>query len=493
MSNIVRLEFVGEGDKLIHETRRVNNAVDDTGKKAGKMGDNIKGAVGMAGTAVAAFGITAAASLANTAKNLDAMDVKAKTVFEEQLPMMQTWAEENRKAFGASTREVVAMGASLADLLKPMGFTSEEAANMSKEILDLSGALSRWTGGQRTAKEVSEILADAMLGETDALKGLGISISAADVEARIAAKGQKELEGAALAQAEAVATQELIMERSLDAQKAWADGGKEAAEAQNSATSNLAETTEKLAQAIQPAYEWLVKFLADAVVWIEQNKELAIALGATAAAIWLVNIAMNANPIMIIITLIGLLVAAIIWLWDNSEGFRNFWINIWEGIVSTTDWAVGFVKDIFNALVKFFTETEVGKLIVKIFNAARDAVLAVIDAIKWLIDRIKGAISWLKDMFDNIMKTVGAGQRLAGGTFTGGISTRRNHTGGVVEGMLGSEQLRILQAGERVIPRGQQGNSGDSTLRIDGDTDSAFASFLMKLVRDKVVRLVVDS
>lgn len=495
MSNVVRLEFVGDGDKLIRETKAVNNAVDDTGKKTSKMGDSIKGATSMAAGAFAAFGAVALVQLANTAKNLDAMDVKAKTVFQEQLPMMQNWAEENRKAFGASSREVVQMGANLADLLKPMGFTSDQAANMSKEILDLSGALARWTGGTRTAAEVSDILADAMLGETDGLKGLGIAISAADVEARLAAKGQKELEGAALAQAEAVAVQELIMEKSTDAQKAWADGGKAAAEAQNSATSNLAETTERLAQAIQPAYEWLVKFLADAVVWIEQNKELAIALGATAVAIWAVNIAMNANPIVLLITFIGLLVGAIIWLWENSEGFRNFWINIWEGIVSTTDWAVNFVKDIFNGLVWFFTETSIGKLIAEGFKMARDAIITVIDAIKWLIDRIKDAIGWAKSLFDGVMKAVGAGNRMAGGSFTGNLAgnLKRNHTGGVVDGMLGSEQLRILQSGERIVPRGQSGHSGEGSLRIDGDTDSAFATFLMKLVRDKVVRLVVDS
>ena len=68
------------------------------------------------------------------------------------------------------------------------------------------------------------ILTKAYLGERDALTSLGIKISEADVQARLAANGQDELTGAALEQAKAVATQQLIFEKSTDAQKAWSDG-----------------------------------------------------------------------------------------------------------------------------------------------------------------------------------------------------------------------------------------------------------------------------
>lgn len=47
---------------------------------------------------------------------------------------------------------------------------------------------------------------------------------------------------------------------------------------------------------------------------------------------WLLNIAMDANPIGLIVLAIGVLVVAFVLLWNNSEGFRKFFINLWADI-----------------------------------------------------------------------------------------------------------------------------------------------------------------
>jgi hypothetical protein len=71
--------------------------------------------------------------------------------------------------------------------------------------------------------------------------------------------------------------------------------------------------------------------------------------GATVAQ-WLLNAAMNANPIVLVVTLIAGLVAALVVLWNTNEDFRNALISAWETIKETA-------SSVFTAVANFFTET----------------------------------------------------------------------------------------------------------------------------------------
>lgn len=67
-------------------------------------------------------------------------------------------------------------------------------------------------------------------------------------------------------------------------------------------------------------------------------------------AMKLLSVTMAANPIALIVALIAGLVAGFIYLWDNCEGFREFWINLWESVKETA-------SNVIDAIVGFFTET----------------------------------------------------------------------------------------------------------------------------------------
>ena len=64
-------------------------------------------------------------------------------------------------------------------------------------------------------------------------------------------------------------------------------------------------------------------------------------IGTGAKALWAI---LSANPIGIIITIITALVGAFIYLWNTSESFRNFWINLWNNIKSAVSSAINNVK-----------------------------------------------------------------------------------------------------------------------------------------------------
>lgn len=84
---------------------------------------------------------------------------------------------------------------------------------------------------------------------------------------------------------------------------------------------------------------------------------MTIAQYAAAAAQKALNVAMAANPIGLIIAGITALVAGFMYLWKNCEGFREFWINLWEKIKKATSDAVEKIKETFEKVKTFLTVT----------------------------------------------------------------------------------------------------------------------------------------
>ena len=56
------------------------------------------------------------------------------------------------------------------------------------------------------------------------------------------------------------------------------------------------------------------------------------------------------GPITLVVVAIGALVAAFVYLWNTSDGFREFWLNLWDGIKETTG-------QVIDGIVNFFTVT----------------------------------------------------------------------------------------------------------------------------------------
>ena len=264
MTNAVTFDIVGR-DRASATFTKVGDKADSTADKLKKFGKT-------AATGVAALGgasVLAGKYFFSTSARLEQMATKAKTVFGAQLPIVENWSKKSAAAMGLTRREATGLAANFADLLIPMGFTRKAAAGMSTDVVGLSGALSQWTGGTKSAAEVSDILAKAMLGETDGLKELGISISAADVQAKLLKRGQEKLTGAAKDQAEAQAVQSLIFAKSTDAQKAFAAGGSPLLSAQARLKARLGEVRDLIAVKLIPAFttaaDWAAKQLPKAI------------------------------------------------------------------------------------------------------------------------------------------------------------------------------------------------------------------------------------
>lgn len=190
--------------------------------------------------------------LGQLAIKTDALARKSTTVLGDQLGRVTDEAERNAKAMGLTTSAYVAQTAGIADLLIPMGFQRKEAADMSVQMENLAGAMSEWSGGQHTAADASSTMSKALLGEREELKAYGIAISEEDVKQRLLTKGMQDLTGQRLAQAKAIATMELIMEKSVDAQTSFATNTDSLIRQQALFKARIEEISEKLAKIFMP-------------------------------------------------------------------------------------------------------------------------------------------------------------------------------------------------------------------------------------------------
>lgn len=145
---------------------------------------------------------------------------------------------------------------------------------------------------------------------------------------------------------------------------------------------------------------------------VANNIEIIGPILATAAAAWLaykvavtlvtiaqnlLNAAMLANPIGLIIVLIVALVAAFVWLWDNVEEFRNHWIN--STSASAESW-MHFYNDVVvpvgNGIITLLNQTgaviqDFAELVV---NAFADAAQFMFKFSQSLVNNTKGFMSW---------------------------------------------------------------------------------------------------
>lgn len=138
-----------------------------------------------------------------------------------------------------------------------------------------------------------------------------------------------------------------------------------------------------------------------------------------------INAVMAANPIAVVVLAIGALVAAFVYLWNNCEAFRNFWINLWEKIKEAfqkfqkkfdkelktimNTWKLMWntmktvYMTIFKVVVAYWkTVWNVFKTVVETFvKAFRNSTAAITAAFTVLKEKFYSIIDGLKQKFQN--------------------------------------------------------------------------------------------
>jgi len=93
------------------------------------------------------------------------------------------------------------------------------------------------------------------------------------------------------------------------------------------------------------AWDAIVKGAHAVVTWVQ-----VAATGALTGAQWLLNAAFLASPIGWIVLGVMAIVGVFALLWQNNEGFRNFFIGMWEGIKGAIVSAGDIIKGVINGI-----------------------------------------------------------------------------------------------------------------------------------------------
>lgn len=241
----------------------------------------------------------------------------------------------------------------------------------------------------------------------------------------------------------------------------------------------LTAIKEKVAEMVSAAVPHLENFIQkvkDIIKWVKNNQDtieqwVGVILGAGAAigtfllilnwgkimtaaanavkvvrtAILGMNAAMLANPIGLIVALIAGLVVAFIYLWNNVEGFRKFWVKAWNLIKSVASSAKAAITKTFSNIGSWFKEK-----FQQIQKAGQDAMTKLK---KWFSDTYKS----ITQTFSNIGSWFGSKFRSAWsavknafsgwGSFFGGLWTKIKSKFGSIGTSLGNAMGNAVKAG----------------------------------------------
>jgi hypothetical protein len=377
---------------------------------------------------------------------------------------------ESMNLFGSSTDQVVKRMTEFADATMLATAVDDEIikstqaklltfANLAKTAGDVGGAMDRATlaaidlaaagfgEAEQNAVALGKALQDPIRGIT-ALRKQGLTFTEAE----------KEKIGVLVESGKMLEAQDMILS-AIETQV----GGTAAATATSSAKMSVAfgEMSESIGKALLPLVQTLVPLMVSFFNIVGENSGVVAVLAGIfaglAVAILAVNFALNANPIVKVITLIAALAAGIVLLINWLVNLYGGWDKLFKDIGTwLANFVVGF-KNALNAIGGFFRTVFDG-----ITAIAKNALNGVITVIEAYINRVIGGVNTLVDMINTVLtagKVIGINVKLGK---IAPLNIPRLAEGGIVLPRPGGVLANIAEGGqaEAVIPLDRLGSFG---------------------------------
>ncbi len=166
---------------------------------------------------------------------------------------------------------------------------------------------------------------------------------------------------------------------------------------------------------------WNVVSIITAVVGGVKSFITQLTLGKTVMEA--LNLTIKMNPIGLLISLIAGLVAGFITLWNTSDEFREFWLNLWEIIKNAVSVAIeaviSFLSVAWDRIVEIWAIASewfsgIVDVIVGYFSSAWDRIVSIWSGVtEWfsgiwsgIVEVFSPAVEWFSNLFMSIYETL---------------------------------------------------------------------------------------
>lgn len=120
----------------------------------------------------------------------------------------------------------------------------------------------------------------------------------------------------------------------------------------------------------------------------------------------LLNMAMKANPIILIVSLVAMLVTALITLWNTNEGFREAVTNAWNTISSVASTVWGAIVNFFTVTIPAAIQNVINWFAQLPTNIANFLNMVITSVVTWVSNMVSNAVNAGSQFLSNVVNFI---------------------------------------------------------------------------------------
>ena len=355
----------GVDDSVKTASTGMKNFTDNLKKVGAAMG------VAFAGAQVAQFAKDSIMAASNMAESISKVNV----VFGETSKEVLDFGKTAATSIGMSNQAAIEAAGTYGNLFQALGVNKTASQEMSVNLVKLAADLGSFNNMSTT--DSLNALRSGLSGETEPLKRFGIALNDVTLKNKAMEMGFGKITGVMDPAIKAQVTYALVLEQTKLAQGDYARTADGTANTMKTLQAKFEDAKVAIGDALMPAFRGLLAVLNLAIPvltkigeFFKNNqaevKAFAVTVGVLTAAFGAyklvtnaatiaqkaLNLAQKMNPMGAIIIAVGLLVAAMVKLWNSNETFRKAVVAMAKVALQAFASVIPMIAQVFEAIMK---------------------------------------------------------------------------------------------------------------------------------------------